>query len=75
MQLQAKLVPSWLLTGQASTPVTDLNLDLETFMVLNAASLLLIIYLSPTGNVMNNSSAGSGHSKRGLKGEADGVFM
>lgn len=55
--------------------MTDINLDLETFMVLNAVSLLLIIYLSPTGNVMNNASAGSGHSKRGLKGEADRVFI
>lgn len=73
--MQAKLVPYWLLTGQLSTPVTDINLDLQTFMVLNAVSLLLIIYLSPTGNAMNNASAGSGHSKRGLKGEADRVFI
>lgn len=55
--------------------MTDINLDLETFMVLNAVSLLLIIYLSPTGNVMSNASAGSGHSKRGLKVEVDRVFI
>lgn len=73
--MQAKLVPHWLLTGPVSTPVTDINLDWETLMVLNAVSLLLIIYLSPTGNVMSHASAGSGHSQRGLKGEADRVSI
>lgn len=53
----------------------DINLDLETFIVLNAVSLLLTTYLSPIGNLMNNASIGPEYSERNLKGEVNRVFI
>lgn len=67
-----KLSPYCPLTGQVSLPVTDIKPDLETFIVLNAVHLLLIIYLSRIDNLLNNASVGSEYIRNTIWGRGGG---